>query len=125
LAFALLIGGTPVTFLLGPVLWGLLLVTLFVTPSAYADFVPPWSMYVGVANLLLGNGLMIYVSMMGAFKRRRYRLVMWSLLGPVYWLLLSAAAYKAAWQLVTRPHYWEKTQHGLSTVDATTTSAEP
>jgi hypothetical protein len=66
---------------------------------------------------------MIYVSMMGAFKRRRYRLVMWSLLGPLYWLLLSAASYKAAWQLVTRPHYWEKTQHGLSTVDAALTSA--
>ena len=65
-------------------------------------------------NLLVGNCLMIYVSMMGAFKRRNYALVLWALLNPVYWLLHSAAAYKALWQLVTKPHYWEKTVHGLS-----------
>ena len=25
------------------------------------------------------------------------------------------AAYKALWQLITKPFYWEKTSHGLST----------
>ncbi len=59
---------------------------------------------------------MIYVSMMGAFRRRRYRLAVWALLNPLYWLLHSLAAYKAVWQLIRKPHYWEKTVHGLSTV---------
>ena len=31
-----------------------------------------------------------------------------------YWALMSVAAYKALWQLVYKPFYWEKTQHGLS-----------
>jgi cellulose synthase/poly-beta-1,6-N-acetylglucosamine synthase-like glycosyltransferase len=35
---------------------------------------------------------------------------------PLYWLLVSAAAYRALYQLVTRPHYWEKTEHGVTTV---------
>jgi glycosyltransferase XagB len=38
------------------------------------------------------------------------------MLNPVCWLLHAVASYKALWQLITRPHYWEKTLHGLSTV---------
>lgn len=33
---------------------------------------------------------------------------------PVYWLLMSLAAYRALWQLWRTPHHWEKTRHGLS-----------
>ncbi len=33
---------------------------------------------------------------------------------PFYWLLVSAAAYRALYQLVTAPHYWEKTEHGVT-----------
>lgn len=33
---------------------------------------------------------------------------------PVYWLLMSLAAYRALWQLWRAPHHWEKTRHGLS-----------
>jgi len=31
-----------------------------------------------------------------------------------YWALMSVAAWKALFQLIFRPHYWEKTQHGLN-----------
>ena len=34
---------------------------------------------------------------------------------PFYWLLHSLASFKALWQLITRPHYWEKTDHGFTT----------
>lgn len=30
---------------------------------------------------------------------------------PFYWLAMSAAAWRAAWQLWHRPHFWEKTPH--------------
>ncbi len=33
---------------------------------------------------------------------------------PVYWLYVSAAAYRAVWQLIWAPFYWEKTEHGVS-----------
>ncbi len=33
---------------------------------------------------------------------------------PLYWLLISAAAYRALWQFWTAPFKWEKTEHGLT-----------
>ena len=33
---------------------------------------------------------------------------------PVYWLLMSAAAWLALWQFMVAPFHWNKTQHGLS-----------
>jgi glycosyltransferase XagB len=114
LGFAALVGGTPLSFLFAPPLYVMFVVSLVVPTSVLGELFPGWVLYASVFNLLVGNALMIYVSMMGAFRRRRYRLVPWALLNPVYWLLHSAASYKALWQLVTRPHYWEKTTHGLS-----------
>jgi glycosyltransferase XagB len=32
----------------------------------------------------------------------------------MYWLYVSAAAYRAVWQLIRSPFYWEKTEHGVS-----------
>jgi hypothetical protein len=33
---------------------------------------------------------------------------------PLYWLLLSVAAWRALFQLVRDPYRWEKTEHGLA-----------
>jgi cellulose synthase/poly-beta-1,6-N-acetylglucosamine synthase-like glycosyltransferase len=124
-AFALLVGGTPMTFLFTPPLYALFLASLLLPPTVFSGLFPGWVLWVALFNLIIGNGLMIYVSMMGAFKRRRYALVLWALLNPVYWLLHSAAAYKALWQLITKPHYWEKTLHGLSHAAPTGLGADP
>lgn len=37
---------------------------------------------------------------------------------PVYWLLMSVAAWMALWQLVFAPFKWNKTEHGLSKLQA-------
>ena len=57
---------------------------------------------------------MVYLSMMGPFKRGTFALILWAVLNPVYWILHSLASYKALWQLLVKPHYWEKTEHGLT-----------
>jgi glycosyltransferase XagB len=124
LGFILLIAGTPLTFLFVLPLWALFLVTLFVPAPVLAGMYPGWVLWIGLFNLLAGNALMIYVSMMGAFLRKRYGLVIWALLNPVYWLLHSVASYKALWQLITRPHYWEKTTHGISALSASEAAVE-
>ena len=36
----------------------------------------------------------------------------WALLAPLYWVLMSMAAWKALIQLCYKPFYWEKTVHG-------------
>jgi hypothetical protein len=118
-AFALLIGGTPAAFLFTSPLHVIFVLSLVLPPGALTGVLEGWVLWVSLANLVIGNGLMIYVSMMGAFKRRRYLLVPWALLNPVYWLLHTIASYKALWQLITKPHYWDKTVHGLSTNSST------
>ncbi|NLZ12726.1 MAG: general secretory system II protein E domain-containing protein, partial [Thermotogaceae bacterium] len=65
-------------------------------------------------NFLIGNFLGIYLNLLGAFRRKYYPLTFISLLNPFYWLLHSVSAYKALWQLLRKPHFWEKTQHGFT-----------
>jgi len=33
---------------------------------------------------------------------------------PFYWPLGAIAAYKALWELMVRPFYWDKTEHGVT-----------
>ena len=50
-----------------------------------------------------------------AVRRRGYRDLLKQIpLMPLYWLLISAAAYRALWQFMTARFEWEKTEHGLA-----------
>ncbi len=116
-SFALLIGGTPVTFLGVLPFTALTVVAFFIPWHQLSVAFPAVVFWVCLLNFLIGNGLMVYLNMMGPYKRGTFWLVAWALLNPVYWILHSLAAYKALWQLITKPHYWEKTEHGLSEFD--------
>jgi len=120
LSFALLVGGTPLTFL-GVIPFYVLTALTFLVPGAVNPQVfPVWLLWICLVNFVIGSSVMVYLSMMGPYKRGTFNLSLWALLNPVYWLLHSIAAYKGLWQLITRPHYWEKTDHGLTTrVDRT------
>jgi glycosyltransferase XagB len=113
LAFALLIGGTPLVFLFALPMWGFFAFWLaFGLPPE--TLYPPLISYIGWFNLFLGNSLMVALNMLGVGKRRYHGLLVWALANPFYWLLHSMASYRALWQLITRPFYWEKTVHGIS-----------
>ncbi len=114
LGFFLPLGGTPLTFLLSPILWVFFFFWLFTGTKALDAYFPPLVLYLSLLNLLWGNGLAIYLSLLAGFKRGLYALSPYALLNPVYWLLHSAAAYMALYELFTRPFYWQKTLHGLS-----------
>ncbi len=48
-------------------------------------------------------------------ERRGYRRLLRDVpLMPFYWLLVSAAAYRAISQFMTAPFFWEKTEHGVA-----------
>jgi cellulose synthase/poly-beta-1,6-N-acetylglucosamine synthase-like glycosyltransferase len=114
LGFVLLIGGAPFAFLSLIPLWSLTLTWIVTRTHAFDILFPPVVLYISLFNLLIGNGVMIYLGMLAGFKRRRYQLIPFALLNPFYWILHSIASYKAVWQLITKPFYWEKTRHGLS-----------
>ena len=114
--FQLIIGARISFMLINPILW-LTTISYF---AAYAyvgpaieELFPSYIFYMAVFSLLVGNFTYIYNYMIGAMKREHYSLVKFVFLIPLYWLVASYAAAVAAYQLIVKPHYWEKTVHGL------------
>jgi cellulose synthase/poly-beta-1,6-N-acetylglucosamine synthase-like glycosyltransferase len=113
LGFALLVGGTPLVFLATLPLWVFFVIWVFFGLPPEAVY-PPLIRNIGVFNLFFGNGLIVAVSMLGVGKRRYWGLALFAMANPLYWMLHSISSYRALWQLITKPFYWEKTNHGIS-----------
>lgn len=114
LSFQLFVGGPPLVMLINPIFWLVTIVGLTTNSIRLGDFLPEPVAFIAAFNLIVGNLFLVYFGIIAALKRRYYDLVLQGILQPFYWVLHSVAAYKAAWQLVTMPHYWEKTEHGTS-----------
>lgn len=114
LGFLLLIAGTPLSFLLAPVMW--------VGTAMWYGFGEPqlpllnsgtfW--LIATVNLIVGNGIMIGLNVLAAVRGHGWRSAPYALLNPLYWVLHSIAAWRALVQLIRNPFYWEKTPHGLA-----------
>ena len=112
----LVIGGKTLVMLVNPVMW--LLVALYfplrpILGAVYQESFPNPILYMGATCLIAGNFFYLYTLLIGCMKRGHYGLIKWSLLAPIYWAMMSIAAFKALFQLFLKPHYWEKTTHGL------------
>lgn len=114
--FQLIIGARMSFMLINPLLW-LLTISYF---SLYAivgptieSFYPAPVFYMAVFSLVFGNFMYIYNYMIGCAKRREWSLIKFVYLIPFYWLMASVAATIALYQLIVKPHYWEKTIHGF------------
>lgn len=114
LAFIFFVGGTALSGVLNPVFWAIFLAFLLLPAGMTEGLLPPALAYVAMINLVAGNGLFIWLSMLAPLRRRWLDLTPLGLTAAAYWALMSIAAWKALIQLVTKPFYWEKTQHGLS-----------
>jgi cellulose synthase/poly-beta-1,6-N-acetylglucosamine synthase-like glycosyltransferase len=121
--FNFFVGGTPITFLLYPVLLSFFVVYLIFDLQAVRVIFPDWVLYISIFNFVAGNTLMVYINMLAVFKRRYYELILFAALNPIYWLMHSIAAYKGLWQLIYKPFYWEKTNHGLTKVSHSSAAA--
>lgn len=118
LGFQLFIGGTILTTLFNPVLWALSFLLLMPgipgTPDVFGFFMP----HASFLSIIAGNALFTYLAMLGPYRRGWLALSPYGLAAPFYWLLISLAGYRGAWQLVTKPWHWEKTRHGTTKMSA-------
>ena len=112
--FVFFIGGTVLSALFNPVFWLIYFVWLVVATSGFDVVFPQYLLFISLFNLLAGNGAFIFLSMIAPLRRGWLKLIPFSLTAFGYWVLISIAAYKALWQLIRSPFYWEKTHHGLS-----------
>jgi hypothetical protein len=60
----------------------------------------------------IGIACGLWSAALGMAKRRLLGLAPWLVLLPVYWLLLSVAAWWALIDLLANPYHWAKTSHG-------------
>ena len=66
-----------------------------------------------MVSLVFGNFLFVFLALIGAVGRGQDDLSPYTLAFPVYWLMMSIAAYMGLYELIRKPHYWQKTEHGL------------
>jgi cellulose synthase/poly-beta-1,6-N-acetylglucosamine synthase-like glycosyltransferase len=109
--FHLLIGGTPFCQLINPVYWCLALLWVFSQSTAFSYYFPAPVFVMAAICLFVGNFLFAYTSSIACVRRNLGNLAIFGLLMPLYWVLMSIAAWKGCLQLIWRPHYWEKTKH--------------
>lgn len=108
-----LIIGTPLAFLAYPLVLGFTIIT-YVGVHVIGLNLPDWLVIGGTINMLASNALMIMFAGAAAWRRYNWRIAVFALLNPLYWILHSVAAWRAAWQMYFSPHRWEKTPHGLT-----------
>ncbi|MDD2818432.1 MAG: glycosyltransferase [Candidatus Nanopelagicales bacterium] len=113
LSLICLIMGTPLAFLLYPLVLGFTVIT-YVGVQFIGLHLPEWLIIAGTFNMVISNSLMIGTSYIASSKRYGWRLGIFSLMLPAYWVLHAIASYRAVYQIVFDPHRWEKTPHGLS-----------
>ena len=96
-----------------PILWTFWLPVLGL-PHPMADALAPVWM-TGLALFFLFSELLnFFIGAASVWSLRRWHLLIWVITMPFYFTLGALAAYKALYELVLRPFYWDKTQHGVS-----------
>jgi cellulose synthase/poly-beta-1,6-N-acetylglucosamine synthase-like glycosyltransferase len=112
--------GTVLSALAYPLFTGLYLASWLVGPEQVLD--PRWT---GAFNayaltLFLFGAASVFIPACVALHRRRlWRLVPWILLLPLYYGLVSVAAWRGLWELTIAPFRWNKTSHGLARTSRT------
>ena len=110
--FHLFLGGNVFTLLINPVYWVLTMAWFATHAGVIMSIFPGPVLYAGTLGLFLGNFVFVLAAIGGCIKRRNYEDVKWAVLTPIYWVLMSVAAWKGFLQLFYKPFYWEKTIHG-------------
>ncbi|MEM2123662.1 MAG: glycosyltransferase family 2 protein, partial [Candidatus Bathyarchaeia archaeon] len=113
LLFQLTFGGNIYLPLINPLLWAVTISTILVPGLFQFLFFHPLN-YICAVNLLIGN--LVYIGLhMGPFiLKKNYTSIPLAIAIPLYWILISVGCWRGALQLISKPFYWEKTEHGIS-----------
>lgn len=76
-------------------------------PPAMHDLI--WT--IGLLNGAVGYATGLWIAGIAAWRTREPALLRSLPWLPLYWLLISVAAYRACFELVRRPYFWHKTPH--------------
>lgn len=103
--------GTLCQFLLAPLLWSFWLV-VFGWHHPVLTLVSS-STAMAIAGLFIATEFLVFaIGITAVAAPERRFLLRWVPTMPLYFPLAAVAAYKALYELVLHPYYWDKTQHG-------------
>jgi heme/copper-type cytochrome/quinol oxidase subunit 3 len=84
-------------------------------PTAWLEqLFPPAVLLLGTFCLLVGNFVLLLAYVGSVYQQGRFELVRYALLLPAYFVIASIGAWRGVLQLWRRPHFWDKTEHGLA-----------
>lgn len=112
--FQLLFAGTLFGFLLTPLLLSFWLVQIGL-PHPVANGFPRPVVFMFPALFVLSEIVSMTLAVMAVRQTRHIRLKRWIPTLGLYFTLACAAAYKALYELIFVPFYWDKTNHGQFT----------
>ena len=111
LGFHVFFATTLSQFLLAPVLWTFWITTFGFTHPLLAAL-PAWAGMAMIGLFLVTEALQLAVTI-AALRLTPNRInPLWALALHVYFPLGSLASYKAAWEVLAKPFWWDKTSHG-------------
>lgn len=108
----LLFLGTLSQYVLAPFLWSFWLIP-FVTAHPARNIFSLEALYLLGGVFFISEILSIAVGMMAVSGPRHKHLLWWVPTLHFYFPLGALAAYKGLYELVVRPFFWDKTEHGL------------
>ena len=111
----LIVGGNVLTALAHPVM----IAELLFAAASFLSGRNPFPFDDGLVQLHLvaiASGYLstILIGAAGLVRRGMTRSIWILLLTPLYWIVLSIAAWRALYQFIVDPYRWEKTEHGLA-----------
>ena len=112
----ILMGGLLLSALVHPWFYVLIAFDMAYGVLSAAEYALPhvfW--WIGAFNLVAGYVTGVALGSIAVMRRRHRRLAVSAFFMPIYWLLISIAAYRALIQLISEPYRWEKTEHRART----------
>lgn len=103
--------GTLVQFMLAPLLWSFWLVLAGLS-HPFVDAFPRGVLVAFIGLFLLSEAVNLSVGIVATRARHHRHLRLWLPTLHGYFPLAVLAVYKALWELVSAPFYWDKTTHG-------------
>jgi cellulose synthase/poly-beta-1,6-N-acetylglucosamine synthase-like glycosyltransferase len=111
IGFNAIFATTLLQFLLAPLIWSFWLLC-FGLSIPVGDILPMGVIYAGVGLLLIVTAIELIVAVVAMSGQNRRGLIPWALTLPIYFGVATFGAYKALYELVFHPFYWDKTSHG-------------
>ncbi|MBV1904373.1 MAG: glycosyltransferase, partial [Marinosulfonomonas sp.] len=117
--FQLVFLGTLTQFLLAPILWSFWGLPLGYWHPLWDIASPPVLMGLTIA-FLTSEATSLLIGIFAVATQRHRGLWPWVATVPLYFPLATIAAYKALFEMVSKPFYWDKTAHGLHGISGPT-----